>query len=309
MTSRNRVDRTLRGLDTDRPPVAVWLHFASEHLSPAEAAELHLRYQRAYGWDFVKVMHDYRWPLFPDGDPASGEALRATRPLTLEAPALAAQLELVRRVRDGVDPDVPVIETLFDPLQTLVRSSGRSVLALARAEPEASLAALDAVQETLLTYLEALRQAGVDGVFYSINGAVGPGHGGLERHEFDRLAAPYDRAILEAASGMIRIGHVHGFGLDFERVLAYPVEAFNWSHLHGAPSLAEARELTERALIGGIDEIDFASQTLGEAELGIRRAVAEAGRSGLLIGPGCTVPPDTPARLLHGVRQLVEGLG
>ncbi|MEJ2291939.1 MAG: hypothetical protein P8Y05_09515, partial [Deinococcales bacterium] len=66
--------------------------------------------------------------------------------------------------------------------------------------------------------------------------------------------------------------------------------------------------LTDRALNGGIDELAFAGQTLGEAELELRRTVAEAGRAGLLVGPGCTVPPDTPARLLLGVRRMVEGL-
>ncbi|MEJ2287327.1 MAG: uroporphyrinogen decarboxylase family protein [Deinococcales bacterium] len=182
------------------------------------------------------------------------------------------------------------------------------MLALVRSEPRAARSALRAVQETLVSYLAAAREAGADGVFYSINGALAPSAGGLERREFDDLVAPFDRALLESAQGMVRIGHVHGFPLDFERVRDYPVEAFNWSHRHTAPTLSDARRLTGRALIGGIDELAFAGQTLGEAELELRRTVAEAGRAGLLVGPGCTVPPDTPARLLLGVRRMVEGL-
>ncbi len=309
MNKRERFEAALRGAHTDRPPVSVWLHFASEHLTPTEVAELHVRYQSAYDWDFVKVMNDYRLPLVDDADLASADALHAVKPLAPDAPPLSGQLEVVRRIRDAVGPDVPVVETLFDPLQTLIRSAGQSVLALVRSEPRAARSALRAVQETLVGYVGAVREAGADGVFYSINGAVPVEHGGLERREFDELCAPFDRAVLEAAHGMVRIGHVHGFALAFERVEDYPVEAFSWSHRHAEPSLAQARELTDRALIGGIDELAFATQTLGEAELGIRRAVAEAGRAGLIIGPGCTVPPDTPARLLHGVRRVVEGLG
>lgn len=309
MTRRERFEAALAFAPIDRPPVGVWLHFASEHLAPAQVAELHVAYQEAYDWDFVKVMNDERLPLGDGGDLSSADALHAVKPLAPDAPALAKQLEVVRRIRDAVGPDVPVVETLFDPLQTLIRSAGRSALALVRSAPGPARDALRAVEETLVGYVGALREAGADGVFYSINGAIPAEHGGLDGREFDELCAPFDRAVLEAAHGLVRIGHVHGYALAFDRVRDYPVEAFNWSHRHVEPSLAQAREITDRALIGGIDELAFASQTLGEAELGVRRAVAEAGRAGLIIGPGCTVPPDTPARLLHGVRRVVEGLG
>lgn len=308
MTKRERFLAAIRGEQTDRPPVSVWLHFASEHLSPAEVAELHVKYQEAYDWDFVKIMNDYRLPLPAAVDLSSADDLRAFRPIPPDGPPLADQLEVVRRIREALGPDVPLVETLFDPLQTLLRTAGQGALALVRSAPHAARGALEALTDTLEGYVAAVREAGADGIFYSINWAVSPAAGGLEEREFDELAAPFDRRLLGAAEGMTRVAHVHGFPLEFGRVLDYPVEAFNWSHRHTAPSLGEARELTDRALIGGLDEIAFASQTLGEAELGVRRAVAEAGRAGLLIGPGCTVPPDTPRRLLAGARRMVEGL-
>jgi len=309
MTRRERFLAAVHGGEPDRPPVSVWLHFASEHLPPERVAELHLAYQRTYDWDFVKVMNDYRLPLVGDGAAlASVQALETVATIEPDRPPLTTQLEVIRRLRAALGPDVPIVETLFDPLQTLLRSAGSSVLALVRQEPRAARQALGAVARTLRGYLQALREAGADGVFYSVNWATRPEAGGLEDREFRSLVEPLDRSLLEAAEGLVRIVHVHGNDLDFARVAGYPVEAFNWSHRHSAPSLAEARELTDRALIGGIDEVAFASQTLGEAELGIRRAVAEAGRAGLIVGPGCTVAPDTPRRLLEGVRHMVEGL-
>lgn len=309
MTGRERFLAAVRGGEPDRPPVSVWLHFASEHLPPERVAELHAAYQRAYDWDFVKVMNDYRLPLVDArGGLASPEALEALEAIGADRPPLSTQLEVIRRLRRELGPDVPIVETLFDPLQTLLRSAGSSVLALVRQQPRAAGRALDAVTETLRGYIGRLAEAGADGVFYSVNWATRPGVGGLEDREFRSLVEPRDRELLGAAEGLVRIAHVHGTELDFGRVSGYPVEAFNWSHRHTVPSLAEARDLTDRALIGGIDEVAFASQTLGEAELGIRRAVAEAGRGGLIVGPGCTVPPDTPKRLLEGVRRMVEGL-
>lgn len=309
MTRKERFLTAIRGAEPDRPPVSVWLHFASEHLSPEEVARLHLAYQRTYDWDFVKVMNDYRLPLAAEsGGALSRDTLLAVSALPPDRPPLANQLEVIARLREALGPDVPLVETLFDPLQTLRRSLGSSALALVRQEPVAARQALAAVRETLEGYLAAVREAGADAVFYSVNWALTPQAGGLEEREFRSLVEALDRSVLMAADGMTRIAHVHGYPLDFARVADYPVEAYNWSHHHTAPSLAAARGLVSGALIGGIDEAAFAGQTLGEVELGIRRAVAEAGRAGLLIGPGCTVPPDTPRRLLHGVRRLVEGL-
>ena len=51
--------------------------------------------------------------------------------------------------------------------------------------------------------------------------------------------------VLEAARGSVRVLHVHGAGLEFERVLDYPVEAWSWSdRLPGNPTLAELRART-----------------------------------------------------------------
>ena len=303
MTKMQRFRSAIKGEAVDHLPVSMWLHFATEHLSSEETARLHLSYFNTYHWDYLKSMNDYRYPLPAGADGIAretidtAEELLAFKPLPMSEPAFANQLACLRILRRELGPDVPIVETLFNSLQTLVRGAGAGAAQVALANPRAGHAMLEAVTHTLIDYVQALKEIGVTGLFYSVNGASKSEAGGLTAAQFDEFVKPYDLRILQAADGLERIGHIHGYQLDFGRVLDYPVEAFSWSHHHTAPSLAEARKLTQAALVGGIDEVAISRQSTAEIAADIEAAVREAGPRKLLIGPGCTVPPDTPYRL------------
>ena len=277
MTKTERFRAALAGTDLDHLPVSVWLHFATEHLSGEAVADRHLAYLAAYDFDYLKVMNDYRYPL-PQGvaNVQSADNLRRFEPVAMTAYQFDQQLRCLRKLRREL-PDTPLIETLFNPLQTLARGAGQSAVQTVLANPEAGDTALQAITETLVAYVQALQAEGIDGLFYSINGAVDPAHGGLTDEQFARFVTPYDRRILDAAEGMTRICHVHGFHLRFDRCAGYPVEAFSWSHFNTAPSLAEARRLTKAALVGGMNEVQMTRQSVAEVEADIRASVAEAG--------------------------------
>ncbi len=297
MTKMERFMAAIRGENVDHLPASMWLHFATEHLSSEETARAHLRYFATYNWDYLKSMNDYRYPL-PKGESVnSADELLAFKPLAMTVPAFAKQLNCLNILHSELGPNVPIVETLFNPLQTLVRAAGASAAQVVFANPQAGHAALEAITQTLIDYVAGCREAGITGLFYSINGAGSPEFGGLNAAQFDEFVKPYDLRILRSAAGMVRIAHVHGYHLEFGRTLDYPVEAYSWSHRHTAPSLAEARELTGAALIGGIDEVAISHQSVEDISADIEAAAREAGPRKLLIGPGCTVPPDTPYRL------------
>lgn len=306
MTKMQRFMAAINGEAVDHLPVSMWLHFATEHLSSEDTARAHLRYMAAYDWDYLKAMNDYRYPL-PSGQNVTSEAdLLAFKPLPMSKASFANQLACLRILSAELGPDVPIVETLFNPLQTLVRAAGASATQVVFDYPQAGHAMLDAVTQTLCDYVTSCKALGITGVFYSINGASREDAGGLTAAQFDEFVKPYDLRILQAAAGMVRIAHVHGFNLEFGRTVDYPVEAFSWSHHQTAPSLAEARALTQAALIGGINEGAIAKQSVAEISADIAAAASEAGTRKLLIGPGCTVPPDTPYRLQAAARRATQ---
>lgn len=311
MNRRERFLAAVEGREPDRPPVTAWVHFLSDHLSGEDTADLHVKFLREYDWDIAKLMNDYRYPV-PAGlerlDSADG--MRRFRRLSLDEPAFARQLQAIRCLRRELGPDWPILDTLFDPYQQVVRNVGFSE---GRHIPQHRQAALDmigSVCDTLCDYVAAARDAGADGFFMSINSAIREGAPrGVGDAVFREYQRPFDLRLLEAAEGSVRVLHVHGVGLDLDRVLDYPCEVISLSdRLQGNPSLSALRARTDRCLMGGIDETRIQERPLPELRAEIDDALAQAGRRRFILAPGCTVASFTPQRSLRCLRDHARTL-
>jgi uroporphyrinogen decarboxylase len=306
MNPRDRFMAAVAGAAVDRPPCTAWVHFATDYLPGEEAARRHAAFVRAYGWDICKVMHDYRYPL-PEGmetlaEPADMLRFEKRPP---DAPNYVEQLKLIRTLRADLGPDMPIVDTFFDPFQQVMRKVGYSRASLVYAHEREALHMLEAVTETVCGYLRELSRAGCDGVLYSINGAIAPpGERGVDEEAFRTFLRPYDLRVLDAMRGMVRILHVHGTHIDMRRVLDYPCEVYSVSdRLPGNPSLAELRKMTDKCLMGGINEAKVHDRSLPELREEIRDAYAQAGTRGFILAPGCTSAPQTPEHIWRCVRQ------
>lgn len=311
MNRRERFRAAVEGGVIDRPPVTAWVHFLSDHLSGARTAELHLDFLREYDWDFAKVMNDYRYPV-PAGLERldSAEAMRRFRRLSMSERSFAEQLEVIARLRRELGPDWPIVDTLFDPYQQVVRNVGFVQGKELPRHPEAAAEMLDAVTETLCEYVRHSRAAGADGFFVSVNSAIRAGFPrGVDDTVFRNLQLAYDLRLLQAAQGSVRILHVHGVGLDLDRVLDYPYEVLSLSdRLQGNPSLGELRARTDRCLMGGLNENTIQEKPLPELRAEIDDAIRQAGRQRFMLAPGCTVPSFTPQRTLRCLRDTTRSL-
>ncbi len=309
MNRRERFLAAVEGHAVDRPPVTAWVHFLSDHLSGAETADLHAKFLRAYDWDVAKLMNDYRYPV-PAGLELldSPEAMRRFKPLSLDERAFAEQLRAIECLRRELGPDWPILDTLFDPYQQVLRNVGFSQAAAVAAHRDAALEMIDAVADTLCRYVGAARAAGADGFFLSINGAIRSGFPrGSDDATYRTFQRPFDLRLLEAAQATVRVLHVHGVGLDLDRVLDYPCEVFSVSdRLPGNPSLTELRRRTDRCLMGGIDETRVQERPLPDVRAEIDDAFAQAGRERFILAPGCTLPSFTPERTLRHLREYTR---
>jgi len=310
MTPRERFLTAVHGGTVDRIPTTAWVHFLSDHLSGEETARLHERFLKTYRWDLAKVMSDYRYPVPAElrdlTDPAS---LRAFEPVGLDHPAFAQQLDCLARLRSAMGPDFPLLETGFDPYQQIVRNLGRDQQEhLWRNETEA-LRALETVSESIRNYIRELKRIGVDGFFYSINSAIPEGFPrGTRREIYDAFLRPFDLDVLAAAEGMVRVLHVHGNGVDLDRIDGYPYEVLSLSDRSpNNPTLRELRKRTDRCLMGGIDESAFPDMSLGMLARQVDDAVEQAGRERLILAPGCALPSFSPRRTLAFLREHSEG--
>ncbi|HUM15505.1 MAG TPA: uroporphyrinogen decarboxylase family protein [Candidatus Nitrosotalea sp.] len=327
MTKRQRVMAALGGHAVDRVPLAFWLHnFATENSAKGLADET-LRLARAFDWDFLKPQSRAQcfaetWGLTyaPSGEKAKpytvthapvavADDLARLPAADPRAGALGEQLEALRLIRAAVGPGVPIIWTVFAPpmiLPMLARGGRDQALAFLREAPRETARAFDAMAETLGEYARLCVEAGADGLFYATNVAT---RALMSAEECRRWQRPWDLRILKAVeSAPFNLLHVCGTGIHLEEFADYPVTALSFATVPGNPSLAAAHARTGRAVVGGLPaKPEIAGLT--EAVLVARVAAATREMSGrhLLLGPDCSINPDTPERLLHAVGAAVRG--
>lgn len=299
MTGRERFLAAAARQPVDQRPVGCWIHFGSALWAPDISAAAHLRFAEEYGFDYIKVMNDYRFPTEGGVEEArQPEDLRSVGGPELEYDNRARQVEVLRRVREAA-PERAVLDTVFSPFQTVVRTLGRSAVPLLQGRPDLAHEVIGAVADRLVEHVEATADQ-VDALFFSVNGSSRDEHGfGLSPEEFQDWVAPYDRRVLEAAADRVRVAHVHGYDLDPALTEDYPFEVLSWSHNQTPPPVEDLAE-TGPVPMGGLDEVAslyWPPSAARENVLDTRRRSGDA----LIVGPGCTVHSDTPPSVIRAL--------
>jgi len=103
------------------------------------------------------------------------------------------------------------------------------------------------------------------------------------------------RVLQQVASAPFNLLHVCGTGILFDEFVDYPATALSWATVPGNPSLSEAHRRTGRAVVGGLPaKPEIATMAPSEVEAQGRRAISEMHSHFLLLGPDCSINPDTP---------------
>jgi uroporphyrinogen decarboxylase len=328
VNSRSRVEAALKGEPVDRPPAAAWGHTYRDEWSPQQLARVTVERQRRYGWDFVKFQP--RASCFAEAFGArfqgSNHALRAPKELEhpihghldwprlpkagASAPSLTEQVEALRETVAGLGPEVPVLQTVFSPITVagyLVGRDKRRAVRDLRKHTEEVLPALDKIADALIDFSRQSVAAGAAGIFYAISGYASEDM--LSAGEYDRWLAPLDQRILEAlpATAWFNVLHLCRGHLHFELARRLPVQAVSWSiHDPGNPSLAEGRELSGKAVMGGLGQRTTLNRgTPEEVTREAREALKETDGTGLLLAPGCSVPPGARQANLVAMMKAV----
>ncbi len=327
MDHRERVLAALAGETPDRPPVSFWGHFFHRESTAEDLVDATLEFQREYDWDWVKlnprkhyhvepwgVRYRYSgraadkpvleaWPVHQPGDWAA----IAERPG--DAGAFAEQLLAVRMLRERLPADVPLIQTVFTPLAVLgemVEEPGELRLHM-RNQPGVVRGALEAVTRTYEAYVSRLRDEGVDGIYLA---TVDWGSRNLMAPEDLReWSRPYDLRLLARVAGLpFNVLHVcKRRNLLFE-FADYPVAAYSYDATDPTnPPLHEAITRMKGAFLGGLSHEDaLQARSPDRALEEFRRASEITGGRRWLAGPGCSIPPATPAANLKAVRAAVD---
>lgn len=306
MTKMERVLATLRKEETDRVPFSVYIHSTVHSRGVDRFVQFTLDFHRKYDPDYVKVMYDENYDT-----PVSFQFVRESRDwralgeLDAHLGAFGRQIEVLKRLKEELGPDVPIIQTIYSPFHTGTRLASRRIIEDLRRDPEAVIYGLSMIAQNTARFAEAcVAEAGVDGFFL---GALGADDGWLSATQYAKYAVPSDTILLASLrKAKILIVHVHGEkSSHFDLLKDYRCDALSWEDRLAGPSLSEARKRSDRCFVGGVNHV--AARTVKPIDVIVeaREAIEATQGRGLILAPGCTLPDDTPAENILAFREAV----
>lgn len=306
-TATQRVKALVEGKRVRPQAISMWKHFPITDRDPEGFVKRTISFQDANHWDFVKISYhglysvedwgsQIRWPAteqevgvvsrFGIQQPSDWTKLRV---LDTDRGAMARELAATRRIAAHFKGSVPVLGTVFSPLTTAIKMCDEPLFAHMRSDAAALHRGLEVITATTVAFVRELMAAGVDGVFFATQ------LGTTDRMTVDgyrEFGRQYDIPVLEAAaSGWFNILHLHGKEPMFAQLQDYPVQAINWHDRITAFPLSRGRSLTDKVLIGGVDENGtLLTGSDADIEREVKDAIAQVPDGRLVLGPGCVVP-------------------
>jgi uroporphyrinogen decarboxylase len=200
--------------------------------------------------------------------------------------------------------------TIFSPLNIAYKLcgdklTGERVADFIRQAPRQLHVGLSVIRDVVIEYAAACLEAGASGIFFATQMAT---HDLLTTDEFAEFGKAYDLPVLESLAGVSRVTmlHVCKQNLMFDLIADYPVDLINWAACSSGVTLAQARQLTDRPLAGGLC-LDLLLNGTEQDVIGqVRDAIAEAGPRGFILAPDCVIKGPTPDANLSAVRRAVE---
>jgi uroporphyrinogen decarboxylase len=326
MDGRKRVEAAIAMGVADRPPFGAWGHTYKEEWSPADLAAITVERAQTFGWDFVKFQP--RASCFaeafgsiykPAGHRLKGPVLESEAVPDLETwttvslvnrKALDDQVDSLHMTVKQLGFGVPVIQTVFSPLTVagyLVGKNSSRVVRELRKHPELVRPAMDRIAEALVDFSRRSVSAGAAGIFYAISGYAS--REAMPEDVYRELVLPSDQAVLNQLphEAWFNVVHLCGSKLHFDLVNDLPTQVVSWSiHNIGTPTLSQGRNISGRAVMGGLGQrksLLYGEPTEVQAEA--KRAIADTGGRGLLLAPGCSVPPRVREINLAAIGQAV----
>ncbi|UCC44484.1 MAG: hypothetical protein JSU65_00720 [Candidatus Zixiibacteriota bacterium] len=327
LSHRERLQTITAGEKPDRFAASFWRHFFHAEHHAEGTVEAMLGFQKQFDWDFMKInpradYHVEGWGLtqhwshnefkkhtkgnFPIKSADDWVTLKA---LSTSTPVLAEHLKVVSEIRKGSDRELPVLMTLFTPLSIAGRmvEDQQMLVDHIRMEPAKVEIGLRTITDTFARFVSELRNAGADGLFYATTQWASSDR--LTWEEYERFGVPYDLELVRAAENdALNLLHVCSTNNYLEELakLDYNAAMYNWDSFHPTNTpLEDAHNIiTTGALVGGVDHRGWLqNSTPEEVTVLVDQLKSGTDPSRLIIGPGCSIPPETPLENLKAIRD------
>lgn len=277
-------------------PAAFFLHFPAEFREGQASVDKHLEYFRYTDMDFVKIQYERTFPPVP----AIQKPEDWVKMPRYGRDFFEGQLKAVEGLVHAAKREAVIVVTLYSPYMCAGHSTSDALLtAHLRQAPDQVRRGMEIITESLLLFVRACIDLGVDGFYHSTQG----GEAGRfdDPAIFENCIRSYDLVLMEEANSRcpFNILHVCDYQRDYDDFtlfLDYPGDLVNCPLKVGDHTLtpADAARLFKRPYMGGLERKGVLATGTPEQ---IRReveAVLQSAPDHFVLAADCTVPSETP---------------
>lgn len=325
MTKKERIQAAVNGETPDHLPYSLWTHLPGIDLDPVLLAEKTYEFYKTYDVDFIKTMNNGMYAIEDFGctidysDIATGGVAKvintpihnpedwlSLRTCSIKEGGLLRELTSLKLLLEKVkSEDVPVLFTIFSPITTADKLSGKALLSHIRAgHGDKVKKALEVITETTAILAEEAIRLGAAGIFFASQMSS---YTTMTEDEYCEYGRPYDLKVLEAAKdGWFNTLHAHGTQIMFNLLKDYPVSVFNWHAWETLPNLDEAFCLTGKCLMGGLERMDITNKDRNAVQHQIFESLRQLKGRHQILTPGCVIRYPLDREMLEFVRSTKE---
>lgn len=324
---RERIELILAGEKPDRFAASFWRHFYHKENNAKGTAEAMVDFQKHFDWDFMKInpradYHAEPWGLKQKWSTSEFEKHIKSNfpvmkvedwdnigPLKPTVPALDEHLKVVSLIRKAVGKDLPILMTVFTPLAVAGRliEDNNHLAEQIRSHPDKIHNALRNITDTFVLFVQELRNAGADGLFFATTdwGASNL----ISWNEYEEFGVPYDLEVIQSAGDdSLNLFHVcqsNNFLKELSTI-DYNCKMYNWDG--DDPTnipLDKAYDLLPgKTLVGGVDHRGWLLHSEPDEILHqFNRVKKLLDPARVIIGPGCSVAPEVSRDNLRIIRE------
>lgn len=319
MNKRQRMENILNGRPVDRAPAAFWLHFPQEEKFGEASVDAHLRLAEEMDTDLIKIMNEN---VFWDGATRIDrlDDIRYFRPYSRKDKIFQDQMELIKRIAERNQGDVPLVSTVHGLIASTFHEIGRPKLysplgymfpLFCRERPEEMKNVFRMISESLIELVDCSMEAGADGIFYAILGAE---RYFFEDEEFNEFVKPYEQAVYDHIREVtpLNILHVCKSNIALERYSSLNPAIVNWAVLDNHMPLREGREkfFPNSVMLGGFSNHGGAllNGTIEEITAQTQAMCKEMEGIPYIVGADCSLPTTIRRERIRTVVNTLDAM-
>lgn len=313
----------------DRVPISLWRHFYEKESTAEALAGAMIDFQKKYDWDFMKVnprasYHIEGWGAkvaFNHGPLRKTEVVECPiekaedwkkfEALKFSNKALDEQLSALSLIKKKFKDEIFLVQTIFTPLSIAgdLVPEEKDLLKGLKKNPQIIHSALEIITGIFSDFAAECLNAGADGIFFATTEWATKDL--LTEKEYLEFGKSYDLKVLrKIESAEFNLLHVCKSNNLLPLFVDYPVKVVNWNATDPTNlDLKKGAKLLNKVVLGGIDhEKLFLNGKPDNLSKEIRKIIERNQKVRFMLGPGCTISPQTPEENLKTIRKAVENL-